>query len=126
MPFRAWGLATAEREWYNSKGFKACCLKHDTIQGQNLALTVLLVPNSQAIGTWMPVSICHMCHVPSFEETCAMIESGWGLDLDASVDLPDDRAPVEVHRHHHLCVCGCEIDKVRGWEGERARGSKGE
>ena len=38
--------SAAERQGNNFKGFKDVCLKSDSRQGQDLALTVLFVPNS--------------------------------------------------------------------------------
>jgi len=44
-------MIAAEREGNNLKGFKHFCLQNGSSQGHNLALTVLFVLNSLAIGS---------------------------------------------------------------------------
>ena len=46
------GNAAAEREGNTLKSFKDVCLEHGSSQGQNLALTVLCVPNVLDSGTF--------------------------------------------------------------------------
>ena len=62
VPFTLASVAATERTCNNFKGFKDFHLKNGSSQGQNLALTALLVPKSLELGGRLRVELGGAVH----------------------------------------------------------------